>query len=95
MQPYMPLSPFRDKEIVAREDEHDNDIPLQDGVMQRLTPQSARITPPDDVAPTTSPILYKHLDEFREEFSDIIRVAEKADGNLDNDVKDLSDIIKT
>ncbi|GJZ62239.1 hypothetical protein Tco_0618376 [Tanacetum coccineum] len=55
------------------------------------------ITPLDDdyVAPATSPILEKHLNKFGEEIYDITRVAEKADGNLVNDVKELSDIIKT
>ncbi|GKC47722.1 hypothetical protein Tco_1065444 [Tanacetum coccineum] len=31
VQLYMPLSPFRDKAIVSREEEQDNDIPLKDG----------------------------------------------------------------
>ncbi|GKA89011.1 hypothetical protein Tco_0810823 [Tanacetum coccineum] len=85
VQPCMPLSPFSDK--AAREEEQDNDIPLQDGIMRPLTHKTAHITPPDDVAPATSPILDKHLNEFREEFSDITRVAKKANGNLVNDVK--------
>nr|GEX23396.1 hypothetical protein [Tanacetum cinerariifolium] len=55
VQMYMPLSPFRDKVNVVREEEQDNDIPLQNGVMQPLTPQTAHITPPDDVASATSP----------------------------------------
>ncbi|GKE09113.1 hypothetical protein Tco_1412664, partial [Tanacetum coccineum] len=92
VQPYMPLSLFCDKANVAKEEELDTNIPLKDGVMQPVTPQTAHITPPDDEAPTTSPILDKHLNEFRKEFSDITRVAEMADGNT---VKELSDIIKT
>ncbi|GKB84118.1 calmodulin-interacting protein 111 isoform X1 [Tanacetum coccineum] len=48
MQPYMPLGPVRDKEKVIKEEEHDYDISLQDGVMQPLTPQTVYITPPDD-----------------------------------------------
>ncbi|GJU62832.1 hypothetical protein Tco_1244667 [Tanacetum coccineum] len=95
VQPYMPLNPFRDKAIIAREEEWDNDIPLQDGVMKPLTPQTAHITPPDDVAPATSPILDKHLDEFGEEFFDITRVAEKADNDHVSDVNEFSNIIKT
>ncbi|GKF17332.1 hypothetical protein Tco_0062250, partial [Tanacetum coccineum] len=91
----MPLNPFRDKAIVAREEEWDNDIPLQDGVMKPLTPQTAHITPPDDVAPATSPILDKHLDEFGEEFFDITKVAEKADNDHVSDVNEFSNIIKT
>ncbi|GKC95972.1 hypothetical protein Tco_1161414, partial [Tanacetum coccineum] len=67
VQRCMPLSPFWDKEIVAREEEQDNDIPLQDGVMRSLTPYTTHIIPPDDVAPTTNPILEKHSNEFGEE----------------------------
>nr|GEZ37767.1 hypothetical protein [Tanacetum cinerariifolium] len=90
VQPYMPLIPLSDKASVARGEEHD--IPLQDGVMQPLTPQTTHITPPKDVAPTTSPILDKHSNEFGEEFYDITRVAEMANANP---VKELSGIIKT
>ncbi|GKD29681.1 hypothetical protein Tco_1240459 [Tanacetum coccineum] len=85
--PYVQPTPFpgrlkEQKENVAREKEP-------------VTPQTVHITPPDDVAPATSLILDKHLNEFREEFSDITRVAKKVDGNLVNDVNELSDIIKT
>ncbi|GKA19310.1 hypothetical protein Tco_0699225 [Tanacetum coccineum] len=90
VQPYMPLSLFCDKASVARGEEHD--IPLQDGVMQPMAPQTTHITPPDDVAPDTSLILDKHSNKFGEEFSDITRVAEMADGNP---TKEISDIIKT
>ncbi|GJX48972.1 hypothetical protein Tco_0275817 [Tanacetum coccineum] len=38
MQSYMPIGPVRDKEKVVKEEEQDYDIPLQDGVMQPLTP---------------------------------------------------------
>nr|GEW73901.1 putative alpha,alpha-trehalose-phosphate synthase [UDP-forming] 8 [Tanacetum cinerariifolium] len=65
------------------------------GVMRPLTLQTGHITPLDDVAPATSLILDKHLNEFGEEFSNITRVAKKEDGNLVNNVKELSDIIKT
>ncbi|GKB38140.1 hypothetical protein Tco_0883082 [Tanacetum coccineum] len=54
--------------------------------------QTTHITPPNDVALATSPILDKHSNEFGEEFSDITRVAEMANGNP---AKELSDIIKT
>ncbi|GJT73067.1 hypothetical protein Tco_1032353 [Tanacetum coccineum] len=83
------LGPVHDKEKIVREEEHDYDIPLHDGVMQPLTPH---ITPPDDdyVAPATNPILDKQLNEFREEFYDITRVAKKAKGNPVNNVKELS-----
>ncbi|GJZ19281.1 zinc finger, CCHC-type containing protein [Tanacetum coccineum] len=79
-----------------REEEQDYDIPLHDGVMQPLAPQTVHITPPDDdyVAPTTNPILDKQLKEFRKEFSDITRVAKKANCNPVNDVKEFSDIKK-
>ncbi|GJY06879.1 hypothetical protein Tco_0373933 [Tanacetum coccineum] len=63
--------------------------------MQPLTPQTTRIIPPDDVASATSPILYKHLNEFGEEFSNATKVVEKPDGNPVSDVKEFSDIIKT
>nr|GEZ98621.1 hypothetical protein [Tanacetum cinerariifolium] len=53
---------------------------------------TTHITPPDDVAVATSPILDKHLNEFGEEFLDITRVAEMADGNP---AKELLDIMKT
>ncbi|GKA00384.1 hypothetical protein Tco_0672934 [Tanacetum coccineum] len=94
---YMSLEPVHDKEKFIREEEQDYDIPLHDGVMQPLAPQTVHITPPDDdyVAPATSPTLDKQLNEFRKECSDITRVAEKVDGNPVKDIKELSDIIKT
>ncbi|GJX37610.1 hypothetical protein Tco_0250913 [Tanacetum coccineum] len=48
VQPYMPLGPVHDKEKVVREEEQDYNIPLHDGVIQPLTPQTVHITPPDD-----------------------------------------------
>ncbi|GKD14358.1 hypothetical protein Tco_1198765 [Tanacetum coccineum] len=74
------------------EEEHDCDIPLHDGVIQPLTPQTVHITPPDYVASATNPILNKQLNEFREEFSDFTRVAKKANGDPVNNVKELSSI---
>ncbi|GJW40086.1 reverse transcriptase domain-containing protein [Tanacetum coccineum] len=38
VQPYMPLGLVYNKEEVVREEEHDHDIPLQDHVIQPLTP---------------------------------------------------------
>nr|GEY37869.1 hypothetical protein [Tanacetum cinerariifolium] len=38
VQPYMPLGPVHDKKKIIREEEHDKDIPLPDGVIQPLTP---------------------------------------------------------
>ncbi|GJX83045.1 hypothetical protein Tco_0332526 [Tanacetum coccineum] len=93
VQLYMPRGPVRDEVKVIREKELEYDIPLQNDKMQSLTPQTVYITPLDDdyVALATSPILEKHLNKFGEEISDITRVVEKADGNLVNDVKELSD----
>ncbi|GJT33203.1 reverse transcriptase domain-containing protein [Tanacetum coccineum] len=67
------------------------DIPLQDHVMQPLTPQTVHVTSPDDnyVAPATNPILNKHLNEFEEEFANKTRVSEKIDSNPVNDLKEL------
>ncbi|GJV13292.1 hypothetical protein Tco_1354833 [Tanacetum coccineum] len=97
VQPYMSLGPVHDKEKIIREYEQDYDIPLHDGVMQPLTPQTIHITLPDDdyVAPATSPTLDKQLNEFGKEYSDITRVSEMADGNPVKDIRELSDIIKT
>ncbi|GKB47639.1 hypothetical protein Tco_0898392 [Tanacetum coccineum] len=83
VQLYMPLGPVHDKEKIVRKEEQDYDIHLHDGVMQPLTPHTVHITPPDDdyVARATSPTLDKQLNEFEEEFSDITRVADKANGN--------------
>ncbi|GKD67407.1 hypothetical protein Tco_1309515, partial [Tanacetum coccineum] len=41
VQPCMPLSPFRNEANVAREEEHDNDIPLQDGVNATFDPSDS------------------------------------------------------
>ncbi|GJY01155.1 hypothetical protein Tco_0359307, partial [Tanacetum coccineum] len=56
VQPYIPLGPVHDKDKIVREKEQDYDIPLNDGVMQPLTPQTIHTTPPDDdyVAPATN-----------------------------------------
>ncbi|GJT25190.1 hypothetical protein Tco_0895127 [Tanacetum coccineum] len=63
VQPYMPRGPVCDEVKVVREEELEYDIPLQNGVMQPLTPQTVYITLPDDdyVAPPTSPILERIL----------------------------------
>ncbi|GJQ95558.1 hypothetical protein Tco_0006697 [Tanacetum coccineum] len=76
VQPYMSLGPVHDKEKIIRKEEQDYDIPLHDGVMQPLTPQTVHITPPDDdyVAPATSPTLDNQLNKFRKECFDITRV---------------------
>ncbi|GJR09146.1 hypothetical protein Tco_0791798 [Tanacetum coccineum] len=87
VQPYMPLGLVCNKAKVIREEEQDYDIPLQDHVMQPLTPQTIHITPPDEdyVALATNPI----LNEFGEEFADNTRVSQKRDSNTVNDLKEL------
>ncbi|GJT07317.1 zf-CCHC domain-containing protein [Tanacetum coccineum] len=91
VQSYVTRGSVYDKEKVIREKEQDYDIPLQDHVMQPLTPQIVHITPPDDnyVAPATNPILNKHLNEFGEEFANNTKVFEKIDSNPVNDLKEL------
>ncbi|GKA45432.1 hypothetical protein Tco_0738228 [Tanacetum coccineum] len=94
VQSYVTRGPVHDKEKVIREKEQDYDIPLQDHVMQPLTPQTVHVTPPDDnyVAPTTNPILNKHLNKFWEEFANNTRVSEKI---VSNPVNDLKELLKT
>ncbi|GKE33416.1 hypothetical protein Tco_1452738 [Tanacetum coccineum] len=89
----MPPRPVHNKVKVVREEELEYDIPLQDGVMQPLTSQTFHITPPNDdyVAPTTNPILDKHLNEFGKEIFDMTEVDEN--GNFIKDIEELS--IKT
>ncbi|GJS20443.1 hypothetical protein Tco_0449075 [Tanacetum coccineum] len=91
VQPYMLLGLVYNK---AKEEEHDYDIPLHEHVMQPLTPQTVQIIPPDDdyVASATNPILNKHLNEFREEFTDNTRVSKKI---VSNPVNDLKELLKT
>nr|GEY22320.1 hypothetical protein [Tanacetum cinerariifolium] len=91
VQSYVTRGPVHDKEKVVREKEHDYDIPLQDHVMQTLTPQTVHITLPDDnyVVSATNPILNKHLNEFGEEFTNNTMVSEKIDSNHVNDLKEL------
>ncbi|GJX60309.1 hypothetical protein Tco_0291699 [Tanacetum coccineum] len=76
------IGPIHDKEEIVRDEKQDYNIPLHDGVMQPLTPQTVHITPPDDdyVAPATSPTLDKQLNEFMKECFNITRVAEMANG---------------
>nr|GEX54597.1 hypothetical protein [Tanacetum cinerariifolium] len=94
VQPYIPLGPVHDKEKIVRKEEHDYDIPLHDGVIKPLTPRRVHITPLDDdyVALATSPNLDKQLNKFGKECFDITRFAEKENGNLVEDVHELSDI---
>nr|GEU77215.1 hypothetical protein [Tanacetum cinerariifolium] len=89
--------PVYDEEKIIGEEELDFDIPLHDGVIQPLTPQTVHITPPDDdyVASARSPTLDKQLNELGNEYSNITRVVKKADGNHVKDITEPSDIIKT
>ncbi|GJX92419.1 hypothetical protein Tco_0345745 [Tanacetum coccineum] len=84
VQPYIPLGPVHDKDKFVREKEQDYDIPLNDSVMQPLTPQTVHITPPDDnyVALATNPMSNKQINKFKEEFSHITEVAKKEYDNL-------------
>ncbi|GJR49333.1 reverse transcriptase domain-containing protein [Tanacetum coccineum] len=77
--PCIPLGLVHDKDKIVKEKEQDYDIPLNDSVMQPLTPQMIHITQPDDdyVAPATNPISNMKLNKFEEEFSHITEVAEK------------------
>nr|GEW31424.1 TPA: orf y [Tanacetum cinerariifolium] len=79
VQPYIPLGPLVDKDKIIREKEQDYDIPLNDSVMQPLTPQTVHITPPNDdyVAPVTNLMSNKQLNKFEEEFFNITKVVEK------------------
>ncbi|GKC81965.1 hypothetical protein Tco_1137682 [Tanacetum coccineum] len=78
VQPYIPLGPVHDKDKIVKEKEQDYDIPLNGSVMQPLTPQTVHITPPGDdyVAPATNPMSNKQLNNFKEEFFNITKVAE-------------------
>nr|GEX06731.1 hypothetical protein [Tanacetum cinerariifolium] len=89
----MPRGPVRDEVKVMMKEELEYDIPLQDGVMQPLTPYTVHITPLDDdyVVPAANLILDKHLNKFGKKIFDMIRVDEN--GNFIEDIKELS--IKT
>ncbi|GJS99894.1 hypothetical protein Tco_0821064 [Tanacetum coccineum] len=77
--PCIPLGLVHDKDKIIREKEQDYDIPLNDSVMQPLTPQTIHIIQPDDdyVAPATNPMSNKQLNKFKEDFSHITKVAKK------------------
>ncbi|GKB78074.1 hypothetical protein Tco_0944969 [Tanacetum coccineum] len=89
VQSYVTQGPVHNKEKVVREKEQDYNIPLQDNIMQPLTPQTVHITPPDDnyVTPATNPILNKN--KFMEEFANNTGISEKIDRNHVNDLKEL------
>ncbi|GJT15780.1 hypothetical protein Tco_0874486 [Tanacetum coccineum] len=77
--PCIPLGLVHNKDKIIREKEYDYDIPLNDSVMQPLTPHTIHITQPDDdyVTLATNPMSNKQSNKFKEEFSYIIEVAEK------------------
>ncbi|GJY03138.1 hypothetical protein Tco_0361290 [Tanacetum coccineum] len=79
VQPYIPMGPVHDKDKIVRKKEQDYDIPLNDSVMQPLTPLTVHITPPDDdyVAPAINPMSNKQLNKFEEEFSNITKITGK------------------
>ncbi|GKC82305.1 hypothetical protein Tco_1138022, partial [Tanacetum coccineum] len=85
----------RDEKKVVKEEEQDYNIPLHDGVMQPLTPQTMHITPPDEdyVTQANNPIFDMSLKEFGVELFDMSGDDEKVDGNYIEDTKELS--IKT
>ncbi|GJY67143.1 hypothetical protein Tco_0469381 [Tanacetum coccineum] len=79
LPPCIPLGLVLDKDKTIREKEQDYDIPLNDSVMQPLTPQMIHITQPGDdyVAHAINLMFNKQLNKFEEEFSHITEVAEK------------------
>ncbi|GJS38694.1 hypothetical protein Tco_0563737 [Tanacetum coccineum] len=70
-KPYIPLGPVHDRDKIVKEEEHDYDIPLNDSVMQPLTPQTVCITPLDDDYVALA--IKKQLNKFEEEFSNIAK----------------------
>ncbi|GJV24639.1 hypothetical protein Tco_1377334 [Tanacetum coccineum] len=86
VQPYIPLGPVHDKDKIVKEKEHDYDIPLNDSVMQPLTPQTVHITPPGDdyVAPATNPMSNKQLNNFEQEFFNITKGIKSLRKDRDN-----------
>ncbi|GJX30781.1 hypothetical protein Tco_0240636 [Tanacetum coccineum] len=95
VQPYIPLGPVHDMDNVVKEKEHDYDIPLNNNVMQPLTPQTVHITPSGDdyVAPATNPMSNKQLTKSEEEFSNITKGAEKEYDNLVIETYDCENFI--
>ncbi|GJZ60361.1 hypothetical protein Tco_0616177 [Tanacetum coccineum] len=77
--PCIPLGLVHDMDKILIEKEQDYDIPLNDSIVQPLTPQTIHITQPDDdyVALATNPMSNKQLNKFKEEFSHITEVVKK------------------
>ncbi|GJU81136.1 hypothetical protein Tco_1283501 [Tanacetum coccineum] len=73
------LGLVHDKDKIVRGKKQYYDIPLNDIVVQLLTPQMVHIIPPDDdyVASATNHMSNKQLNKFEEKFSNITKVAKK------------------
>ncbi|GJW98662.1 hypothetical protein Tco_0180470 [Tanacetum coccineum] len=69
--PCIPLGLVQDKDKIIREKEQDYDIPLNDSIMQTLTPQTIHITQPDDdyVALASKSYVKQAIKQIEEEFS--------------------------
>ncbi|GKC53879.1 hypothetical protein Tco_1076624 [Tanacetum coccineum] len=85
-----------DMDKVAKEKKQDYDIPLNNYVMQPLTPQTVHITPSGDdyVAPATNPMSNMQLNKFKEEFSNITKGAEKEYDNPVIETYDCENFIR-
>ncbi|GJR87999.1 hypothetical protein Tco_0212010 [Tanacetum coccineum] len=81
---------------VVKEKEHDYDIPLNNNVMQPLTPQTVYITSSSDdyVALVTNPMSNKQLNKFEEEFSNITKGVEKEHDNPIIETYDCENFIR-
>ncbi|GJX36055.1 hypothetical protein Tco_0247612 [Tanacetum coccineum] len=79
VQTYIPLRPVHDMDNVVKEKQYDYDIPLNNNVMQPLTPQTVHIIPSGDdyVAPATNPMSNKQVNKFEDEFSNITKVTKR------------------
>ncbi|GKA47610.1 hypothetical protein Tco_0740493 [Tanacetum coccineum] len=96
VQPYIPLGPVHNMDKVVKEKDQDYDIPLNNNVMQPLTPQTVHITPSGDdyVAPATNPMSNKQLNKFEEGFSNITKGAKKEYDNLVIETYDCKNFIR-
>ncbi|GJW52720.1 hypothetical protein Tco_0096805 [Tanacetum coccineum] len=94
VQPYIPLGPIYDMDKVIKE--QDYDIPLNNSLMQPLTPQTVHIIPSGDdyVASATNPMSNKQLNKFEEEFSNITNGAEKEYDNPVIETYDFENFIQ-
>ncbi|GKD17840.1 hypothetical protein Tco_1206998 [Tanacetum coccineum] len=95
VQPYVPPTPFPGHPKKQRDNLYETRETVE--ISEKIHTKKALEDERDmDDALATSPILEKHLNELREEISDITRPAEKADGNLDlNSMETEFEIIST